>query len=126
MQLVFTIVALLLGVLGAASILKKQIPAVKPFIAMIAPFAGLVGVVGFVLGVYWLVAMAGHLKLLYVIMLVCITLLGLIFSLDIWTKIIPVEGVNNFLTAAAKATDPFRGIMGVVVLVLMIMWLLKL
>lgn len=125
MTLVMTIVALLLGILGAATILSKQWPAIKPMIAAVSPFAGLIGVIGFVVGLYWLLTSGYGGNVRYLAFLLCLIILGLIFSLDIWKQIIPVDGVNNVLTAIAKTTEPFRGILGLVLLVLTILHILK-
>lgn len=107
-----TIVALLLGILGAANMIVGKKPEAQDFINKIGPFQGILGVIGLVLGVMGILNSLSPFMLIPLIGSAVFAALGLIFALDL---IKSVTGSSALDSLAAKLM-PFKGLMGLVLI----------
>jgi hypothetical protein len=115
MYLIFTIVMLLLGILGASSLIGAESLAKK-----LQPIQGYLGVVGFVVGMYWLIQSILHLNtvgFMAVVTAGTMTALGLIMGISILKAVIS--------ESVAAKLSPYQGILGVVAIVLAVLALIS-
>lgn len=115
MNLIFTILMLLLGILGAANLIVSKSPGAKDLIKTLSPIQAYLGVAGFVVGAYWLLQCLLHIgttSLLAVVTAGTMMALGLLMGVGILKAVIP--------TSVAAKLSPYQGGLGVVAIILAI------
>lgn len=121
MQYLPMVLAILLGLLGAANMIIGRKPEAKAIIDKLAPFQGFIGIAGLVLGTFWTLDAISVGWIVMIVMTVSTAVLGLIFGLDL---IKSLTG-SDALDALAEKVLPFKGILGMCALATGIWTLLK-
>lgn len=82
------IILILLGVLAASSMIVKMKPEAKDLIDKIVPIQGWLGLVGFVLGIYYTVIslISGHFSIVYIAITLLMAALGLLMGFGLISK----------------------------------------
>ncbi len=114
MHYVYLAVLFLLGVLGASNLIIARKPEAKELIAKLAPIQGWLGVVGFGLGVWWLVIsiLNAWFGVLHLVPIAVYIALGLLMGIGVLKTFIKKEEVTGKLDACVLKLTPFQGILG--------------
>ena len=115
------VILLLLGVLGAASLIVSKKPNAKEAIAKLAPYQGWIGVVGFIWGVWDLIQLITHLGLVtrfpillitMIAVVVCEIFLGFLLGLGVMKTFIKSPDAQAKLDDRAARMAPKQGFFG--------------
>jgi len=127
------VMLLLLGVLGAASLIVAKKPDAKEALAKIQPFQGWIGVVGFIWGVWDLIQVITHLGILTKLPILLITViavavveivLGLLLGVGVMKTFVKNEAAQRQLDERAARLAPKQGTFGIISIALGVWFLL--